>query len=144
MSKLKVAPFEVRRQRALVDGYPNGTVPLSMPQTGDPVDAGEELRNDEIYGLYQTNRNPFLDHPEWVDLTFVPAHTNRLELSVALAQGGVMLSWLATNQSARLEYATNLPAVWQDAPVMPGLSNGRFVVRWTNAVPRVLFRLRAR
>jgi hypothetical protein len=109
----------------------------------DPVDAGEELRNDEIYWLYQTNRNPFVDHPEWVDLTFVPAHTNRLELSVALAQGGVMLSWLATNQSARLEFATDLPAVWQDAPVTPGLSNGQFVVRWTNALSRVFFRLRA-
>ena len=110
----------------------------------DPADAGEELRNDEIYGLYQTNRNPFVDHPEWVDLTFAPAHTNRPVLNIMPGLGVVVLSWVATNQSTRVEYATNLPAVWQDAPVMPGLSNGRFVVRWTNAVPRVLFRLRAR
>jgi len=52
------------------------------------------------------------------------------------------LSWLATNQSTRLEYATNTPAVWQDAPVTPALSNGQFVVQWTNAVPRGFFRLR--
>jgi len=38
-------------------------------------------------------------------------------------------------------YATNLPAVWQDAPVTPVLSNGRFVVCWTNALPWVFFRL---
>ena len=109
----------------------------------DPVDAGEELRNDEIYWLYQTNRNPFVDHPEWVDLTFAPAHTNRPALSIALEPSGVVLTWLATNQSTRLEYATNLPAVWQDAAVTPVLSNGQFMVRWTNAMPRVFFRLRA-
>ncbi|MEP0985574.1 endonuclease [Ekhidna sp.] len=32
----------------------------------DPVDAYEQTRNDIIYG-YQGNRNPFIDHPEYVD-----------------------------------------------------------------------------
>jgi len=31
----------------------------------DPVDAREELRNDRIQQI-QGNRNPFIDHPEWV------------------------------------------------------------------------------
>lgn len=31
----------------------------------DPVDAAEQLRNDVIQ-TYQGNRNPFIDHPEWV------------------------------------------------------------------------------
>ncbi len=31
----------------------------------DPVDAAEQARNDLIYS-YQQNRNPFIDHPEWV------------------------------------------------------------------------------
>ncbi|MBM3976452.1 MAG: hypothetical protein FJ299_05625 [Planctomycetes bacterium] len=31
----------------------------------DPVDAREMARNDTVY-LFQGNRNPFIDHPEWV------------------------------------------------------------------------------
>ncbi|CAN0111298.1 unnamed protein product, partial [Ectocarpus fasciculatus] len=33
----------------------------------DPVDDFERNRNEEIYLDYQHNRNPFIDHPEWVD-----------------------------------------------------------------------------
>jgi len=36
---------------------------------GDPVDATEQNRNDRIYE-FQGNRNPFIDHPEWVDILF--------------------------------------------------------------------------
>lgn len=32
----------------------------------DPPDAREILRNDIVFS-YQGNRNPFIDHPEWVD-----------------------------------------------------------------------------
>ncbi|MBT2411989.1 endonuclease [Streptomyces sp. ISL-12] len=33
----------------------------------DPPDAFEERRNQVIYDSYQHNRNPFIDHPEWVE-----------------------------------------------------------------------------
>lgn len=33
----------------------------------DPVSDVERQRNDIIYTNYQRNRNPFIDHPEWVD-----------------------------------------------------------------------------
>ncbi|MEV8044893.1 endonuclease [Streptomyces griseoluteus] len=33
----------------------------------DPPSAFEEKRNQVIYDTYQHNRNPFIDHPEWVD-----------------------------------------------------------------------------
>lgn len=32
----------------------------------DPVSDAERTRNDQIYSLYQHNRNPFVDHPEYV------------------------------------------------------------------------------
>ncbi len=35
----------------------------------DPVDAREMARNDAVYS-FQGNRNPFIDHPEWVDCIF--------------------------------------------------------------------------
>jgi endonuclease I len=35
----------------------------------DPVDALELARNDTVY-IYQGNRNPFVDHPEWADCLF--------------------------------------------------------------------------
>ncbi|MFF9036670.1 endonuclease I family protein [Streptomyces sp. NPDC014892] len=33
----------------------------------DPPDSFEERRNELIYTNYQRNRNPFIDHPEWVE-----------------------------------------------------------------------------
>ncbi|QXE38560.1 endonuclease [Streptomyces sp. GMY02] len=33
----------------------------------DPPDAFEKRRNEVIYSQYQHNRNPFIDHPEWVE-----------------------------------------------------------------------------
>ncbi|PGT54898.1 hypothetical protein COD86_26890 [Bacillus cereus] len=32
----------------------------------DPVDNFERRRNEIIYMKYQQNRNPFIDHPQWV------------------------------------------------------------------------------
>lgn len=36
----------------------------------DPPDAAERNRNQLIYASYQHNRNPFIDHPEWVAAVF--------------------------------------------------------------------------
>ncbi|MFJ3582094.1 endonuclease I family protein [Streptomyces sp. NPDC090127] len=52
----------------------NGSVPLhgrlsvlKQWNEQDPPSAFEERRNDIIHGTYQGNRNPFIDHPEWVE-----------------------------------------------------------------------------
>ncbi len=65
------------------DGFPdlepndkvdNGSAPaigrLSVLKTWseqDPPDDFEKNRNEVIFDTYQHNRNPFIDHPEWVD-----------------------------------------------------------------------------
>jgi endonuclease I len=36
----------------------------------DPPDTFEKNRNQVIYASYQHNRNPFIDHPEWVSSIF--------------------------------------------------------------------------
>jgi endonuclease I len=64
------------------DGFPNlepnnsvnnGTAPfigklsvLKAWSTADPPDAFEKRRNQVIFDTWQHNRNPFIDHPEWV------------------------------------------------------------------------------
>ncbi|EGX59963.1 secreted ribonuclease [Streptomyces zinciresistens K42] len=52
----------------------NGSVPfhgrlsvLKQWNDEDPPDAFEKRRNQVIYDSYQGNRNPFIDHPEWVE-----------------------------------------------------------------------------
>ncbi|CAL9358682.1 Extracellular ribonuclease [Streptomyces sp. enrichment culture] len=52
----------------------NGSVPylgrlsvLKEWHEQDPPDAEERRRNEVIFEDYQNNRNPFIDHPEWVE-----------------------------------------------------------------------------
>jgi endonuclease I len=56
------------------DTVSNGSTPyigrlsvLKQWNDEDPPDAFEENRNQVIYSTYQHNRNPFIDHPEWVE-----------------------------------------------------------------------------
>ena len=56
------------------DQVDNGSAPyigrltvLKQWSLEDPPDAFERHRNDVIFDAYQHNRNPFIDHPEWVD-----------------------------------------------------------------------------
>jgi endonuclease I len=49
----------------------------------DPPDAAEMARNDLIFSDYQHNRNPFIDHPEWVGAIWGSAGAGL----TALAQG---------------------------------------------------------
>lgn len=56
------------------DRVSNGSLPaigrlsvLKQWSLQDPPDAFEKRRNEIIYSTYQHNRNPFVDHPEWVE-----------------------------------------------------------------------------
>jgi endonuclease I len=59
------------------DGYSTGNFRHSLPtlldwHAADPVDASERRRNEAIAHL-QGNRNPYVDHPEYVDRIDFPA-----------------------------------------------------------------------
>lgn len=36
----------------------------------DPPDSRERVRNEQVQSQYQGNRNPFIDHPQLVQLLF--------------------------------------------------------------------------
>ena len=48
----------------------------------DPVDAFEQNRNEVVYG-YQGNRNPFIDHPLWVESIFSPQLSSNTRIDFA-------------------------------------------------------------
>jgi endonuclease I len=66
----------------------------------DPVSAKEIERNNEVFG-YQHNRNPFIDHPEFVGMIWGSA-CSALPVSLTSFQGQllpkkVLLKWTAEN-----------------------------------------------
>ncbi|MGO4603083.1 endonuclease [Terrabacter sp. 2YAF2] len=61
------------------DHVGNGTAPaigkmsvLKQWNLQDPPDAFEKRRNQVIFDTWQHNRNPFIDHPEWVSAIYGP------------------------------------------------------------------------
>ena len=92
--------------------------------TADPPDADEIRRNDQVW-CYQQNRNPFVDHPEWVDCIYLgscggggaPSFGGIVSAADAnaCAAGGVTVTWAA-------------PSAWNDG-CTSGCSRGFRVLR---------------
>ena len=93
----------------VVDGantiYPSFNLPyLAMMYNwhiADPVDAKESRRNDLVYSQ-QSNRNPFIDHPEYVALTW--QCTGVIPVTVTDFAGvknneTILLKWYATRET---------------------------------------------
>lgn len=65
----------------------------------DPVNFWEQRRNDSIYYLYQHNRNPFIDHPEYIDsiwgtgILAEPSHHVINFIVAATTDSSVTLTW---------------------------------------------------
>lgn len=104
----------------------------------DPVDDRERWRNDSVYG-YQLNRNPFIDHPEWVAAIFAPA----TDASIVVARRAAITRLYPNpmNPSARVSFVLAQPgAVRIDVYTASGRfvrtlldgqrDAGNFEVRW--------------
>ena len=63
----------------------------------DPVNTFEQARNNAIYE-YQGNRNPFIDHPEWVATAFENACVTEVNPIGFAVKNNVALSTLVTSE----------------------------------------------
>lgn len=89
-------------------------VPLLYWHFEDPVDDAERRRNDAVFAI-QKNRNPFVDHPEWVAELFFP----RLEI-VPITPGHMKLRWPA-------QFTNNVVIIFDFDNPFPTETNGNFV-----------------
>ena len=80
----------------------------------DPPDAIEEARNDGIFNLYQGNRNPFIDRPEWVTAIF----GNPLQLEMVFASGNPTILWPSDLHRVELESSSDLDS-WLSVLIIP-------------------------
>ncbi|MGA9212790.1 endonuclease [Kaistella sp.] len=101
-----VCPLDGSEEKAYEDWY---VAMLLKWHNQDPVSASEIARNNAVYGL-QKNRNPFIDHPEWVNLIWnqtrsvtapqVPVNLNAQQTSAYF----VTLNWNASSDGNVLGY----------------------------------------
>jgi endonuclease I len=116
---------------------------------GDPVSDKEIERNDAVYG-YQGNRNPFIDHPEWVLLIWSPtAGTEDTEPPVRVIEIAAMPNpfgssttlelVLSAPQQADLEiydvYGRLVRTVLDDTPLAAGVHEASWDGTSASGVP---------
>jgi len=102
----------------------------------DPVDAAEQTRNDGVYAC-QNNRNPFVDHPEWVAAAFIPP------LTLARSGTNVLLRWPADYApSVAPQETTNVLTGWHSLTNPPALGSNTWQVALPLAPGSHYFRLR--
>lgn len=102
---------------------PNYYAMLRQWHLSDPVSQKEIDRNNTVFTI-QKNRNPFIDHPEWVDLiwmdlgdTAIPATPSNLQITKSSAYF-VDLSWSSSTSTDVLGYR-----VYQDGVLVATVKN---------------------
>lgn len=98
----------------------------------DPVDDVERARNDAIYS-HQQNRNPFIDHPEWVSCVFeldcagstadttAPAEVAGVSATVQ-NDTEVVVNWTGNTEEDVFGYRVELMLVGADTPMTQEVS----------------------
>ncbi|WP_226064502.1 endonuclease [Kaistella polysaccharea] len=101
------SPLDGTEEKAFEDWYINMLLKWSKE---DPVSPREIERNNSVF-LIQKNRNPFIDHPEWVDLIWtqtssVTAPETPAELKVEKTSAYfVTLNWSTSSDQNILGYS---------------------------------------
>lgn len=109
----------------------------------DPVSQREIDRNNAVYNI-QKNRNPFIDHPEWVDIIWnqtpdgiIPQSPLNLSISQNSAYF-VNLSWAASTESDVIGYK-----IYQNGIVVGSTKNTNFVVEHLDSSTTYNFTVKA-
>ena len=105
----------------------------------DRVDAAEQRRNDLVFELFQHNRNPFVDHPLWVDSVYM---TNRPSLSVERIGHLVRISWPTNLANGALEWTPLFPASWTGVSAAPQQQGSVYFVELAGTNGTGIYRLR--
>jgi endonuclease I len=97
---------------------------LGAWHTADPVSQKEIDRNNEIYTSYQHNRNPFIDHPEYVYQVWgignPPATPEPTNFPSGFSAHNILLQWTdATGSSVPSGYLIRMSATGFDAIPVP-------------------------
>lgn len=109
----------------------------------DPPSASEKLRNDRVCSLYQHNRNPFVDHPEFVAQIWGPNALGLPNLvgAPAAPSGVPPAATSSTPSSPGAPEAPGLPKAQEpsSAPGKPGATAPRVSVSgplpaWVNEI----------
>jgi hypothetical protein len=78
----------------------------------DPVDSAEQLRNERVF-TYQHNRNPFVDHPEWVREIFWP----KMQIFfLHPPTNAVVIAWSYDFTNSTLQSSADLLGGWSNVP----------------------------
>lgn len=111
---LSTSPLDGNKERGYENWYINM---LKDWNTLDPVSQRERDRNEIIYSI-QKIRNPFIDHPEWVDLIWsnssdniAPQAPSQLKTD-AVGESFVTLSWDPSLDSDVLGYGVYVNGVF--------------------------------
>jgi hypothetical protein len=83
------------------------------------------LRNDQVFLLYQGNRNPFVDHPEWAESI---CGDSALRLSASKSGDGLRLTWSAAFVDATLEARPGFSQSWTPFAAEARTTNGQWLV----------------
>lgn len=89
--------------------------------TQDPVDTREIARNEAVYS-YQGNRNPFIDHPEWVECLFSGICGGSGDVTPPAAPTGLLGT--AGDGYVNLDWADNSEGDLAGYTVYRGVSSG--------------------
>ncbi|MFT5109749.1 MAG: endonuclease I [Pseudoalteromonas tetraodonis] len=107
----------------------------------DPVSAEERFRNDAVF-TYQGNRNPFVDHPEWVNELWPSPLL--IELETDMTNTSASLTWPTGIPRSVVEISEDMEA-WREIDETPQESDGILSIDIALTVhPRRFYRLTVR